>query len=221
LSIIMASYHWSESAGRYTDARGRYVAERIVRGAVDAVADHASDRIAAACLRLLAGEQSLASWQAEVQGIVKLAHVATGVLAHGGRAQMAAADYGALGPIIRAEYNFLRQFAQQINGELPANSGRENGEKQALNGSLVARARQYGQASRVTYERIRQREQRRRGYASERNVLHAGESCSQCRSETARGRVPIGSLVLVGGRICRSQCRCRLVYSREAVEVAA
>lgn len=205
----MADLAWDDRQGRYRDLRGRYVSESVVRRVVDQVADAASERMAEASLRLLAGDTSLGSWMLEMQQAIKLAHGAASVLAHGGAAQMTFSRWGALGPVVRSEYGYLRQFAEQIA------DGR-----QPLNGSLTSRARQYGQASRVTFERTRQRDQQQRGYQSERNVLHAGESCSECKAQSARGWVPIGSLVPVGRRICRAQCRCSVSYRREAAEAA-
>lgn len=118
--------------------------------------------------------------------------------------------WGAIGPAVREQYQYLRDFAAQIaSGEQP------------LNGSLPARARQYGQSSRVQFERVRGEGQQRRGYQSERNVLHAGESCASCRAQTARGWVPIGSLVPVGSRTCRGNCKCEIRYRREPAELAA
>ncbi len=190
--------------------RGQFVSEARVRSVIDAVADHASDRMAAASQALLEGRSSLAAWQAEMQATLKLAHVSAGVLARGGVQQMTPSRWGALGPTIREQYKFLANFAGQIaSGDQP------------LNGSLTARSRQYGQAARVTFERIRGAEQQQRGYRSCRNVLHAGESCSQCRSEASRGWVPVGSLVPVGSRICRSNCRCTVSFRREPAEQAA
>jgi hypothetical protein len=206
----VADIRWNEQAGRFTDASGRFISDARVRAVVDAVADQASERMAAASQALLEGRSSLAAWQMDMMTTIKQAHVATGVIAHGGEQQMTQARWGALGPTIREQYQFLANFAEQIaSGDQP------------LNGMLTARARQYGQASRVTFERTRGADQQMRGYQSCRNVLHSGESCSQCRSESARGWVPVGSLVPVGSRICRSNCRCSVSYRREAAEQAA
>lgn len=206
----MADLRFNDSAGRFVDSRGRFVAEARVRAVVDSVADQASDRLEVASRRLLAGELSLASWQAEAQTVIRTSHAATAVLAHGGAAQMTPARWGAVGPEVKAQYRFLADFAEQIR------DGR-----QPLDGRLIARSRQYGQAASVQYERARGEGQQRRGYLSERNVLRAGESCSGCREQSARGWVAIGSLVPVGQRSCRSNCRCRVAYRREPAEAAA
>jgi hypothetical protein len=206
----MADIRWNEQAGRFTDARGRFVSPAAVRAIVDDIADAASERMARASERLLSGEISLGAWQAEMQAAIKLSHVAAAVLAHGGALQMTSARWGAIGPVVRSEYRYLRDFAEQIA------DGR-----QPLNGMLTARARQYGQAGRVTFERTYGAEQRGRGYQSCRNVLHAGESCSECKAQTARGWVETGTLVPIGQRICRGNCRCSVEYRREPAEEAA
>lgn len=200
------AYTWNEGAGRFVDERGRFVSESTVRRAVDRVADAASDRMAAASERLLAGEHSLASWQAEMQATIKLGHASAAVLAHGGAETMTPSRWGAIGPIVRDQYQFLRDFAAQVA------DGR-----QPLNGSLVARARQYGQASRVTFETTYNRGQQQRGYQAERSVLHPAEHCGLCRSEAARGWVPIGTLIPIGQRTCRGNDRCTVAFSREAI----
>jgi hypothetical protein len=201
---------FDDASGRFRDSAGRFVSEQAVRRVVDQVADAASERMAQAAGRLLGGSLSLAEFQAEMMRTAKLAHVATATIAHGGKARMGFSEYGAVGREIRSQYEFLRTFTDQVaSGEQP------------LNGGLTARARQYGQASRVTFEREYGRDQQRRGYQSCRNVLHAGESCSGCKAQTARGWVAIGSLIPVGSRTCRGNCRCEIRYRREPAEVAA
>jgi hypothetical protein len=200
---------FNDQAGRFVNERGQFVAESTVRRVVNGIADAASERLAQASLRLLDGELSLAAWQAEAMRTIKLSQVATATIAHGGAARMGPAQYGAAGREIRTQYDYLRTFAEQVaSGEQP------------LNGSLTARARQYGQAARVTFEREYRRDQQRRGYQSERNVLAPAEHCAECREQTARGWVPVGSLVPVGQRTCRANCRCSLRYARDAAQAA-
>lgn len=203
------AYTWNEGAGRFVNERGQFVAERTVRRVVDDVADAASERMRMASQSLLEGRTSLGAWQTSMQADIKLAHSSTAVIAHGGAEQMTFSRWGSVGQTIRGEYGYLRQFAAQIaSGEQP------------LNGTLVSRAAMYGQASRVTFERTYGQGQQQRGYRTERNVLHSGESCSECRAQTARGTVPIGTLVPIGSRLCRSNCRCSLTYSRSAAQAA-
>jgi hypothetical protein len=203
------AYRFNDQAGRFVNERGQFVAESTVRRVVNGIADAASERLAQASLRLLDGELSLAAWQAEAMRTIKLSQVATATIAHGGTARMTPATYGAAGREIRTQYDYLRTFAEQIaSGEQP------------LNGSLTARARQYGQAARVTFEREYRRDQQRRGYRFERNVLAPAEHCAQCREQSARGWVPIGTLIPIGQRTCRAQDRCTIRYTRDAAQAA-
>ncbi len=204
-------YRWVENAGRFVDSRGRFVSETQVRRVIDAIADAASERMAQASARLLAGDMSLAAWQLEMQQVVKLAHVAAATIAHGGGEQMTFSRWGSAGNEIKAQYSWLRDFAAQVR------SG-----EQKLNGSLTARARQYGQAARATLSKIVGEGQQRRGFRFEKNVLRSGESCSGCRAESARGQVPIGTLVPVGSRHpCLRNCHCEIRYARTAEEEQA
>lgn len=200
---------WNESAGRFVNARGQFVSEQTVRLVIDDIADGASARMAALSQAMLDGNLSLAEWQAGMMRTIKLSQLATATIAHGGQAQMGFPEYGASGRAIRDQYDYLRGFAADIA------SGR-----QPLTGGLTARARQYGQAARVAFEREYGRDQMTRGYRFERNILGASEHCSLCPELSARGWVPIGSLPPIGSRPCRAQDRCRLAYSREEVQAA-
>lgn len=201
---------WNEQAGRFTDTGGRFISDRAVRSVVDHLADGASTRMASAAERMLAAEISLAEFQSEAMRTIKLSQLAASTIAHGGQARMGFSEYGAAGRAIRDQYAYLRSWAQGMaDGSIPLNDG-----------AIVARARQYGQQARVAFEREYGRGQMARGYTSCRNVLHAGESCSQCRAETARGWVSIGTLVPVGSRICRANCKCTVTYRKDAALAA-
>jgi hypothetical protein len=206
----MANLRWNEQAGRFTDSAGRFVSESRVRAVVDAIADQASARMAAASERMLAGDLSLASWQAEGQAVIKTSMLAAGVIGNGGAAQMSFSEYGYLGQQIRQQYEYMAAFAADIA------SGR-----QPSHGGLVARARMYGQQSRVIFEKVRQRDAAGRALQSCRNIVHAQESCSQCRSLAASGWMAIAEMPPVGSRICLGNCRCTIEYRSQISEAAA
>jgi hypothetical protein len=204
-------FTFDTARGRYRDAgTGRLVSEGRVRLAVDAVADHASDRMADLTAQLVRGEVTLERWQAGMMALTKQSHVAAGVVAAGGRAQMTPAAYGFLGSELRAQYGYLTSFAAAIAAE-----------RVSIDGRLVARAGMYGQHARATYEAVRRRDQRERGYRFEKNILHSRESCGQCVALSSRGWVEIGSLPPIGSRTCLARCRCTISYRKAPVEVAA
>jgi hypothetical protein len=197
-------------SGRYREAGGRFVAESRVRSGVDAAVGLSSDRMATSAAQLRADEITVERFQAEMLRHVKEVHVANALAAHGGRAQMTPSRWGYVGARIRSEYGYVRGMVSDvIDGRQP------------LNRRLDARARQYAQAGAVTYEAIQAREATSRGQTEERNVLHAAESCSQCRTLAAAGWVALGTLPPVGARICRGQCRCTIARRGAAASEAA
>lgn len=198
-------YTYDARTGRYRDSAGKLLSERVVRDAVDRVCDLVSARLAGLSRSLLDGTVSLADWQQQAMADVKAAHVAAGVAAQGGRRQMSPAEWGVIGQRVREQYRYLRQFAEDISGG-----------RQPLNGMTTARAQQYGQAARGTFEAIRARGDLARGMAVERNVLHGRDHCRECPALTARGWVPIGSLPPIGARACRAHDRCTVQRRRAA-----
>lgn len=194
----MASYTFDQTSGRYRGPDGRYVPDKAIRDAVDNLADEASARLAALSERLSSGRITLDAWRESAMAVIKDAHLAAGIAAHGGIKAMDQQTYGYLGHTIRDEYQWLARFAQDID------TGR-----QALTG-VVARAQQYGQAARGTFEAVRARDDLLRGMDEERSILSTAEHCSDCVEQAGRGWSPIGSLVPIGARRCRSNCRCSI-----------
>jgi hypothetical protein len=194
------AHTYDTSTGRYRDtATGRLVSERAIRDQVDALADAASERLATLTDHLLRGDLTLAEWQSQGMAVIKVSHVAVGVVAQGGKAQMTAVHYGSLGHEIRDQYAYLRDFANGIaDGSVP------------LDGRLISRAGMYGQAARVTYEKVVARDALGRGLTEERSILHASESCASCRAQAALGWVAVGTLIPIGSRTCLSRCRCTM-----------
>ena len=205
-------FGWSQESQRFRDLEsGRYISERQVRDFVDNIADLASRRMGEATAQYRAGQITVAEWQATMMETIKASQIASALAAYGGRDQMNASRWGLVGQQIRTQYAYLARFTDDVL------SGR-----QRMNGRMDARARQYGQGARSLYENIRRRESTAAGFRFERNELHPADHCDQCVNQTALGAVPIGTLVPIGRRTCRSNCRCTLVYSRQmTVEEAA
>jgi hypothetical protein len=54
------------------------------------------------------------------------------------------------------------------------------------------------------------------GYTMEENVLGLAEHCEgsgSCVEVTAKGKVPIGTLLPIGTRLCLTSCKCTIAYS--------
>jgi hypothetical protein len=184
---------------RYRSASGRFVSSQQVHGYILDYSDALGKSLRGLTEQLRAGSLDLRSWQLAMRDAVKAGHLAAGMAAKGGRAQMTQSDYGRIGQALRQEYGFLNRFAEGIaDGSIP------------LDGRVLARAEQYGKASRETYENINRRETQRRGADEERNQRGKTDSCDGCLSETARGWVAIGTLSLPGTRTCLSNCGCHI-----------
>lgn len=206
-----SAFLFAPSTGRYRDvASGRFVKQARVREGVDATVGLSADRMGDAAARLRAEEITVEQFQAEMLAHVKDVHVSNALAAYGGREQMTPARWGYVGARIRTEYGYVRGMTSDILDG-----------KQAMNGSLDARARQYAAAGRHTYTAVNRREAVNRGNGSERNVLGTAEHCADCSAQSARGWVPVGSLSQPGSRRCRGNCRCHIEFTSQSSEAAA
>lgn len=207
-------FTFSPRTGRYRDASGRFLPAERVRRIIDATLLSHTKAVTALAEQLRQRALSLQEWERRMRAEVKAIHLYSAMLAKGGRAQLTPADLGRIGAAVKRQYRFLRRLGDELA------SG-----KQRLDGSLVNRARLYAQSGRGSFEATRQREMRRRGFDQERNILSASEHCAgdgSCLEQTARGWVPVGSLIPIGGRLCVTNCRCLLTYRNSRTgEVAA
>jgi hypothetical protein len=193
-------YRWNEVAGRYIAPNGQFVSFEQIRLYLDATLDTSEQKVLSLARSLQSGKITLQEWQLGMRDTLKSIHLASSALAKGGWAQMSQADYGRVGFRLKEQYAYLEKFAKQI----------ENG--YLLDGRFLNRVQLYAQSGRLTYHMVQRSEMLIRGMTEEQNILGAADHCSECVSETARGWVPIGDLVLVGQRICMTNCRCHVGF---------
>lgn len=194
-------YTWDSRTGQYRGPGGRFIPRREIREAMDKALDEAASRMRDMSDALRQGKMSLPKWQNAMRREMKNIHLWNAAGARGGWAQMSAADFGRLGPAMKRQYQYLERFAVQIEQGLP------------LDGRFLRRAEMYAEAGRGTYHQVDELAHRERGHTQERNILDAGaESCGECEDESSRGWVPIGELVPIGGRTCKTRCRCFIEY---------
>lgn len=204
-------YSWAPDTGRYRDvASGRYVAEATIRADVERVIAAGQQRIAAVTARLVAGDLAPVLWRAQMADTLSSAHLTAASLAHGGWGQLDGGTQLWTARRLRSELQYLSDFTREIEaGALsPAQIG--------------ARAAQYGEAPYTTYQERRRADAGDRGHDQERNLLGGAAHCADCEGATGQGWVPLGTLPAIGGRTCRSRCRCRIATrkTRRRVEVA-
>ena len=207
---VVPRFRFSESTGRYRASSGRFLPFSTVRSYLDRTLDGHARAISDLTEQLRDRTITLGQWERAMREELKHLHIYSATMAKGGTMQLSQADYGRIGRELRDQYEYLRQFADDIA------SG-----KQAIDGRLAARAKLYAQSGRVSYHATERAEMQVRGYDLEENVLAAAEHCSGCLAETARGPVPIGSLVPIGQRPCRTNDRCRIRYSNSRTGAVA
>lgn len=196
-----SKYSWNEVAGRYRGANGQFVSFERIRSFLDQALDRNEARVASLASKLRNRQITLAEWQIEMRDTIKDIHLASSALARGGWAQMSEVDYAKVAEKIEFQLQKLNDFALQIEKGLP------------LDGRFARRTTLYAQSGRVTYHESLRNEMALRGFTLEKSVLASSDHCSECVSEAAKGFVPIGDLVLIGERICRSNCRCHVDFS--------
>lgn len=206
----MAKFIWDEQEIAYqNEITEEYISSEDARSVLDDFIDRTSEALVALALQLMAGAISLASWQLATAALLKEIHVAAASVARGGLGQMSQADFGFVGALIKNQYQFLQNFANQIADGT-----------QLLNRNLLRRARMYGQAARSTYEDMRRRIMRDKGVTHEQRVLGVAEHCTTqggllgCLELSALGWRPIGTLPRIGNTPCRTNCHCRFRFGR-------
>lgn len=192
---------WDDVRGCYTDSRGRAVSWVQVRGVFDSVLERSGERMKALTRALREGTLDLDGFRVQMAAEVKRVHLQAVAMSKGGWLGMSQADYGRAGLAIREEYAYLRRFVSEIA------SGR-----QRLDGTLSARAVLYAEAARRTFQKAHQKAMAVRGAAEEANVLGPADHCPQCLEQQRLGWVPLGTLVVIGERICKRRCKCHVIY---------
>lgn len=209
-SVLTPGYRYSERAGRYVAANGRFVNRAAVRAELDRTLDNASKALKAITQQYRDGAINVLEWREAMAAQIKTVHLAAAAAAKGGWAEMSQADYGRVGQQLRKQYEYLDRFAWQVaSGE------------QKPDGTMLRRAAMYGQAGRQTFHETERREQATRGFDEERRVRHAKDSCDDCIEYAALGWQPTGTLPPIGESQCRTYCLCTFEYRNTATEAVA
>ena len=203
---LLPEYRWNSKAKRYINSSGDFVKFDTIRFELDKVLDDISLDMRKLSQSFRAGNIDGATLQREGMLLIKQAHLTGGALEKGGWFQMTQSDFGRVGQVVRGEYEFFRNMLKDI----------ESG-KQKLNGSLDARMALYGQMGRSTFHGFETETMIELGKVGESNILSGRDHCKDdiregCPTQTAKGIVPIGTLVPIGRRTCLSNCRCRKQY---------
>lgn len=199
-------WRWSAAAGLGTWLyRRRVVPVEVITGYLSSVIDGLKSEVYAA-----SKDRSVPTdeWALRMAGISATSALVAGAFAAGGWSRLDVVR-GDVEEQIASELSYLDAFADDVAGGRVPRDGR-----------FVRRAMLYGAAGWGFYMLLRGREAGRRGYGEEHSILDPGaEHCQECVTEADKGWQPLGSLVPVGDRQCRSGCHCRIEYRNGAGEV--
>lgn len=201
----LTGFSWNPTAQRYIDNEtGRFVSSSAIRGALEDVIDLAGANMNALTQKLIDNEISLSAWQAGMMEQIKASHVASSALANGGWAQMDQSDWGAVGHLVRDQYDYIRNLSQEIADGT-----------QALDGRLLVRADMYADASNGTYWEMTNRSYLAEGYTEGRRLLEPGaDHCDDCLEYASEGWMPIEDIPEIGNSQCLTRCRCEIEYRK-------
>ena len=158
---------------------------------------------------LLNKDITVNNWMRQTASHLKQSHINMFALGFGGHRKMGAGEYGAIGNRLRKEYEYLRQFALEIqDGKLSE-------------AQISARLALYYGSTWQTYQRARERAHKANGYTQERRVTQPGKVCGDCAGYALRGWVAIGELPAPGDQsVCKVHCRCSKEFARDGDEIA-
>lgn len=193
-------YGWNARAARYVDlSTGRFVAQADVVAVMERRIEIGIGRLQDMARGVIEGRVDVAALQEA--GVVELRRINTqlAALGRGGWGQMSQADWGRVGAHLRQEYEYWRNFMQDIaSGNL-------------TEAQISARLSMYGNHAWQSYWMQDETAKREAGAVEERNILDDGAAhCVECPELTARGWVAIGALPPPGARACVANCRCTI-----------
>ena len=153
------------------------------------------------------GEIDVDQWEREMREAVEDTHHTAALLVFGPLFLQIPQVAELVNGMIARELGFLAGLASDIRNGLVR-----------LDGNIKRRVAMYLTAGRETLWELARMASVGGGYLYEENVYGHAEHCSSsggregCIEQSAKGRVPIGTLVPVGERTCLSACKCYLRF---------
>ncbi len=204
-------YTWVPSArngaGAYRDpSTGQFLSNAFAREQLDSYIDNAQDTPTALYNLIRTNQISVADWQLQMRDHIKDVNLNAAISATGGRDQMTQADWGRAGQIIRGQYDFLDNFAEQIANGMP------------IDGRTLQRMKMYTDAGVSTHEAFTKNRMGNAGYDESRSILDSSPKVRHCTGEgscieqAAKGWQKIDDMIPLGNRICLTRDRCTVEY---------
>jgi hypothetical protein len=201
-------FSWNPSNQRYRFTSGASAGQFASRAQVEALTEkyisQSKDKISDLADLLIDNRISTKVFETAVAAQLKEAHINSYALGKGGVGQLTQRDYGIMGAELKKEYQYLRNFAQEIK------------QNNLSPDQIRARLAMYADALHGSRELGKLEGHRSAGYVWERRSLHSSESCTDCIRYQGQGWMPLGVLPNPGDRCrCRSRCRCSKSFSKD------
>jgi hypothetical protein len=189
-------FRWSEKSQRYIAPNGRFVARVKVLAELEKVRRGVGQEMRELARQLRDGEISRVEWVIAMKARIKALHLMHAAVAAGGLDKLTPADLGRVGAAVRRQYEFLRRWDAQ---NLP------------VDGRFIARAELYAGAAYGTFSDLERIKHKAAGYTEAKRVLGIAEHCPDCL-EWANKWLPIDVIPPIGASVCRTNCRCTIIY---------
>ena len=228
LEVAYSALRWNKPAQSYISPRGKFIDPVQVRKVIDGdivatqkrmqklggVLSQAARDYQDGVTDKAAYDSKILEFAEEMRLEVKNLHLANAMAAKGGIANMDKSAYGMAGQLLKFHYGKLDDFVQELQDDPSIATNNADGK---LN--FERRIDMYGEAGRFTYETIRQKSHLAENYKYGENILEEGaHHCASnnktegCLEQTAKGRVPISQIVMIGKRTCGPADHCYIKY---------
>jgi hypothetical protein len=162
---------WDDRSKRYRDAAtGRFITHGRAITLRDFYIEAKKSDMDRLSRRLLGHDIDLQQWTLEMRRQVKDTYLNEYMLARGGRNNMTQRDYGRLGGLLKRQYEYIQNFARDID------AGKASG------GQIRTRARMYVNGATQAFERAKAESQ-----GLPRLPQYPGDGQTQCRSNCQCG----------------------------------
>ena len=202
-------FAWNASNQRYRFTSGASAGQFASRAQVEALTEkyisQSKDKISDLADLLISKAINVKTFETAVAAQLKTAHINSYALGKGGVGQLTQRDYGIMGAELKKEYQYLRNFAQEIK------------QNNLSPDQIRARLAMYADGLHGSRELGKLEGHRSAGYIWEkRDTPRDGESCADCIRYQNQGWVPLGTSPNPGDRCrCRSRCRCSKSFSKD------
>lgn len=110
------AWQWSAAARRFRDSEtGRFISRAEMLRLRDEFTTGRAGHMRDLTANMASGDLSIQRWELEMRQAIKSTHLVEYLQGRGGRNAMTPEDWGRLGQLIRAQYQFLHSFAQDVS----------------------------------------------------------------------------------------------------------